>query len=57
MLHWHLTDDKGWRIEIIAKTYECGCIAGTQNREMGNLHFGAVRRKSNVRGYYTQDDS
>ncbi len=45
ILHWHLTDDQGWRIEI--KKYPKLTRVGAWRKEADGTIYG---------GYYTQDD-
>ncbi|MFO0385666.1 MAG: beta-N-acetylhexosaminidase, partial [Flavobacteriales bacterium] len=45
VLHWHLTEDQGWRIEI--KAYPKLTEVGAWRIEKNGLRYG---------GYYTQDD-
>ena len=51
-MHWHLTDDQGWRIEI--KKYplltEIGAIRGAS-------FFGDVSQTENNCGFYTQEEA
>ncbi len=54
VLHWHLTEDQGWRIEIkkYPKLTEIGSRrAGTSKNFFQNNHDGIPHG-----GYYTQDD-
>jgi hexosaminidase len=54
VLHWHLTEDQGWRIEIkkYPKLTEVGSWrAGTSKTILGNKHDGIPHG-----GFYTQDD-
>lgn len=57
-LHWHLTDDQGWRIEI--KKYPNLTETGAyRNRTLEGRYTAPEKRKwDNTRygGYYTQDD-
>jgi hexosaminidase len=56
-LHWHLTDDQGWRIEI-KKYPKLTTVGGFRNRTLkGN--YTTTNRKWNdsiVGGFYTQDE-
>ena len=52
-LHWHLTDDQGWRIEVKSYpklteigAYRNGTIIGTDRNTNDGIRYG---------GYYTQD--
>ena len=49
-MHFHLTDDQGWRIEIrkYPRLTEIGSIRGESS-------FGGCSRTENNNGYYTQD--
>ena len=49
-MHWHLTDDQGWRIEI--KKYPKLTEIGSQR---GNSYFGNVSETEHGCGYYTQE--
>ena len=51
-MHWHLTDDQGWRIEIqkYPRLTEIG-----SNR--GPSYFGNVSETENNCGFYTQDEA
>jgi hexosaminidase len=54
ILHWHLTEDQGWRIEIkkYPKLTEVGSQrAGTSKSLLGNKHDGIPQR-----GFYTQNE-
>ena len=50
-LHWHFSDDQGWRIE---------CKAFPRLHELGAYrngdHFGTYRSDAREGGYYTQDE-
>ena len=50
-LHWHLTDDQGWRIEIrrYPKLGEIGSVRGRS-------FFGGVSETENNDGFYTQEE-
>lgn len=50
-MHWHLTDDQGWRIEIkkYPKLTEIGSVRGRS-------YFGNVSETENNSGFYTQDE-
>ncbi len=54
VLHWHLTDDAGWRIEI--KKYPKLTSIGSKrkNTEIGTWNSGKFDGKSHE-GYYTQE--
>ncbi len=51
-MHWHLTDDQGWRIEI--KRYPRLTGVGAAR---GESFFGEVSRTENNCGFYTQDEA
>lgn len=50
-MHWHLTDDQGWRIEIrkYPKLTEVGSVRGCS-------YFGDVSEIENNNGFYTQEE-
>ncbi len=50
-MHWHLTDDQGWRLEIrkYPRLTEAGAFRGA-------THFGGVSETENNCGYYTQQE-
>ena len=50
-MHWHLTDDQGWRLEILKypRLTETGAFRGA-------THFGGVSETENNCGYYTQQE-
>ena len=50
-MHWHLTDDQGWRIEIrkYPRLTETGAVRGRS-------FFGGVSGTENNSGYYTQEE-
>lgn len=50
-MHWHLTDDQGWRIEIkkYPKLIEIGSVRG-------HSYFGDVSETENNSGFYTQEE-
>ena len=50
-MHWHLTDDQGWRIEIrkYPELTKTGAVRG-------RTFFGGVSETENNNGYYTQDE-
>ena len=49
-MHWHLTDDQGWRIEI--KKYPALTETGSRR---GASHFGRISRTEHNCGFYTQE--
>ena len=50
-MHWHLTDDQGWRIEI-RKYPKLTAVGAVRGRSF----FGGVSETENNNGYYTQDE-
>ena len=50
-MHWHLTDDQGWRVEI--KKWPLLTEKGSVR---GRSFFGAENEEENNCGFYTQDD-
>ncbi|MBQ6060358.1 MAG: family 20 glycosylhydrolase, partial [Clostridia bacterium] len=50
-MHWHLSDDQGWRIEIrkYPKLTEIGSVRG-------DSYFGGTPEKERNCGYYTQQE-
>ena len=50
-MHWHLTDDQGWRIEIrkYPKLTEVGSVRG-------DSYFGGTPIKERNCGFYTQQE-
>ncbi|MBQ8953784.1 MAG: family 20 glycosylhydrolase [Clostridia bacterium] len=50
-MHWHLTDDQGWRVEIkrYPRLTEIGSVRGRS-------FFGAANEEENNTGFYTQDE-
>ena len=50
-MHWHLTDDQGWRLEILKYPRLTGTGAFR-----GATHFGGVSETENNCGYYTQQE-
>ncbi|MFI4968833.1 MAG: family 20 glycosylhydrolase [Lysobacterales bacterium] len=53
-LHWHLTDDQGWRIEI--RRYPRLTEVGAWRRPAGAAGTGANGQPVRYGGYYTQDE-
>ena len=49
-MHWHLTDDQGWRMEI--KKYPLLTQVGSQR---GDSYFGAISETEHNCGFYTQE--
>lgn len=58
LLHWHLTDDQGWRIEIKAlpKLTEVGAWNSKREGRFGTFSAPAPDESRNFGGFYTQDD-
>lgn len=58
LLHWHLTDDEGWRIEIksLPKLTEVGAWRTYKVGDFGTFTPPAADAKKDYGGYYTQDD-
>nr|WP_294872955.1 family 20 glycosylhydrolase [uncultured Pedobacter sp.] len=58
ILHLHLTDDEGWRIEIkgLPKLTEVGAWNVKKVGEFGNFFPPAADEPRNYGGFYTQDD-
>jgi len=54
VLHWHLTDDQGWRIEI--RRYPRLTEVAAWRRPAGAAGTGADGEPVRVGGYYTQDE-
>ena len=50
-MHWHLTDDQGWRLEI--RRYPLLTETGALR---GNSHFGGVSETENNCGFYSHED-
>jgi hexosaminidase len=57
-LHWHLTDDNGWRIEIksLPKLTEIGAWRVERHGHFGDRADVKPDEPSTVGGFYTQDD-
>jgi len=58
LLHLHLTDDEGWRIEIksLPKLTQVGAWNVKKIGEFGNFSVPAPNEPRNYGGFYTQDD-
>jgi len=58
LLHWHLTDDEGWRIEIrsLPKLTEVGAWNARRTGYFGNFTKPTDDEPRNYGGFYTQDD-
>ena len=58
LLHWHLTDDEGWRIEIksLPKLTEVGAWRADKVGTFGNFPAPAPNEPRNYGGFYTKDD-
>ncbi|HLO58510.1 MAG TPA: family 20 glycosylhydrolase [Bacteroidales bacterium] len=57
-LHWHLTDDNGWRIEIksLPRLTEVGAWRAERHGHFGDRADVKPDEPSTVGGFYTQDD-
>ncbi len=58
LLHWHLTDDEGWRIEIksLPKLTEKGAWSVQKTGYFGEFTPPLPNEPRNYGGFYTQDD-
>lgn len=58
MLHWHLTDDEGWRIEIkgLPKLTEVGAWRVNREGKWANTGNPFPNEPRTYGGFYTQDD-
>ena len=58
LLHMHLTDDEGWRIEIkgLPKLTEVGAWRATKTGYFGTFPAPAADEPRNYGGFYTQED-
>jgi hexosaminidase len=58
VLHWHLTDDNGWRIEIKAlpKLTEVGAWRVARFGKYGNRKDPQLNEPATYGGFYTQND-
>lgn len=58
LLHWHLSDDQGWRVEIKAfpKLTEVGAWRVSRVGTFGTLTPPQPGEKADYGGFYTQDD-
>jgi hexosaminidase len=58
VLHWHLTDDNGWRIEIksLPKLTEIGAWRVQRFGHFGNREDPKEGEPATYGGFYTQDD-
>ena len=58
LLHLHLTDDEGWRIEIkgLPKLTEVGAWSVKREGEFGNFIPPTADEPRNYGGFYTQED-
>ncbi|WP_157278484.1 beta-N-acetylhexosaminidase [Olivibacter sitiensis] len=58
MLHLHLTDDQGWRIEIksLPKLTEVGAWRGQREGKWGTFSKPTAEEPKSYGGFYTQDD-
>ena len=57
-LHWHLSDDNGWRIEIksLPKLTEIGAFRVVRNGGFGNREDPKEGEPATYGGFYTQED-
>jgi|WetSurMetagenome_2_1015567.scaffolds.fasta_scaffold00723_5 hexosaminidase len=57
-LHWHLTDDNGWRIEIksLPKLTEIGAWRVPRSGHFGERALPKAGEKATAGGFYTQED-
>lgn len=57
-LHWHLTDDNGWRVEIksLPKLTEVGAWRVARNGHFGDRKAPEEGEPTPYGGFYTQDD-
>jgi hexosaminidase len=58
VLHWHLTDDEGWRIEIkgLPKLTEIGAWSVKKTGTFGDFTPPTPDEPRNYGGFYTQED-
>ncbi|CAN5149502.1 family 20 glycosylhydrolase [soil metagenome] len=58
LLHWHLTDDEGWRIEIksLPKLTEVGAWRVNRTGKWGNTSNAFPNEPKTYGGFYSQDD-
>lgn len=58
MLHWHLTDDEGWRVEIksLPKLTEVGAWRVEKTGTFNNFSNPLPDEPKNYGGFYTQED-
>lgn len=58
VLHWHLTDDQGWRIEIksLPKLTSVGAWRVNKTGTFGTFSTPAADEPRDYGGYYTQED-
>lgn len=58
VLHWHLTDDQGWRIEIksLPKLTQVGAWRVNKTGTFGSFSKPAADEPRNYGGFYTQED-
>lgn len=58
MLHWHLTDDEGWRVEIksLPKLTEIGAWRVEKIGTYGSFSEPLPNEPKNYGGFYTHDD-
>lgn len=58
LLHWHLTDDQGWRIQIksLPKLTDVGAWRVNKTGPFGSMAAPAADEPRNFGGFYTQED-
>jgi hexosaminidase len=58
VLHWHLVDDQGWRIQILSYPLltQTGAWRNSMNYGQNPRASGAYNAAGKYGGYYTQDD-
>jgi hexosaminidase len=58
LLHWHLTDDEGWRVEIksLPKLTQVGAWSVKRVGYFGTFSVPTPDQKREYGGFYTQDD-
>jgi hexosaminidase len=58
LLHWHLSDDQGWRVEIksLPKLTEVGAWRVTREGPFGSSTPPQPGEKADYGGFYSQDD-
>lgn len=58
VLHWHLTDDNGWRVEIksLPKLTQTGACRVQRYGKWGQFEAPGINEPATDCGFYTQDD-